>query len=165
MDDSRNHAAENGSAQAAASVGQKIINLALQGGGAHGAFTWGVLDRIAEDERIMVDGITATSAGAMNAVVFTYGWAEGGRNGARRALTNFWRRISHAALASPLQPSWFDRVAGNHSLQFSPAFVVFDLMAGFSARTSSIPSTRTRCATCCSRASISRRSRRRRSAR
>ena len=129
MDDSRNHAAENGSAQAAASVGQKIINLALQGGGAHGAFTWGVLDRIAEDERIMVDGITATSAGAMNAVVFTYGWAEGGRNGARRALTNFWRRISHAALASPLQPSWFDRVAGNHSLQFSPAFVVFDLMS------------------------------------
>src|SRR5215469_17992289 len=94
---------------------QKTINLALQGGGAHGAFTWGVLDRLAEDERIMIDGISATSAGAMNAVVFTYGWAEGGRNGARQALTNFWRRIGHAALASPLQPSGFDRISGNHS--------------------------------------------------
>src|SRR5689334_1352418 len=123
MDGSRHHSAERKSAQAATPVGQKSINLALQGGGAHGAFTWGVLDRLAEDERIMIDGISATSAGAMNAVVFTYGWSEGGRNGARQALTSFWRRVSHAALASPLQPSWFDRVTGNHSLQFSPAFV------------------------------------------
>jgi NTE family protein len=129
MDGSRSRATETKSAPATTPAGQKTINLALQGGGAHGAFTWGVLDRLAEDERIMFDGISATSAGAMNAVVFTYGWSEGGRSGARQALTSFWRRISHAALASPLQPSWFDRISGNHSPQFSPAFVTFDLVS------------------------------------
>jgi NTE family protein len=129
MDGSRSRTSETKSASAATPAGQKSINLALQGGGAHGAFTWGVLDRLAEDERVMFDGISATSAGAMNAVVFTYGWSEGGRSGARQALTNFWRRISHAALAGPLQPSWFDRISGNHSMQFSPAFVAFDLIS------------------------------------
>jgi len=127
MDEPRDWA-ENAKARKNTQAARKSVNLALQGGGAHGAFTWGVLDRLAEDERIAVDGISATSAGAMNAVVFTYGWSEGGRNGARQALTNFWRRISHAALATPLQPSWFDRVSGNHSLQFSPAFIAFDLI-------------------------------------
>src|SRR5579864_9332060 len=70
----------------AADAGTKIINLALQGGGAHGAFTWGVLDQLLEDERIVVEGISATSAGAMNAAVFTYGYAMGGRAGAKTAL-------------------------------------------------------------------------------
>ena len=107
----------------------KTINLALQGGGAHGAFTWGVLDGLLEDGRIAFEGVSATSAGAMNAVVLAYGLTEGGREGARKALAGFWRRVSHAAAASPLQPSWLDRVAGNHSLEFSPAFVVFDLMS------------------------------------
>jgi NTE family protein len=106
----------------------KTINLALQGGGAHGAFTWGVLDRLLEDERIAVEGISATSAGAMNAAVFTYGYAIGGRNGAKRALAGFWRRVSHAAMQSPLQPSWLDKMMGNHALQFSPAFLLADLM-------------------------------------
>lgn len=72
----------------------KIVNLALQGGGAHGAFTWGVLDRLVEDERIAVEGISATSAGAMNGTVFTYGYAIGGRDGAKRALDEFWQRVS-----------------------------------------------------------------------
>lgn len=107
----------------------KTINLALQGGGAHGAFTWGVLDRLLEDGRVAFEGVSATSAGAMNAVVLAYGLTEGGREGARKALAGFWRRVSHAAAASPLQPSWLDRVAGNRSLEFSPAFVVFDLMS------------------------------------
>src|SRR6266853_3447739 len=107
---------------------RKHINLALQGGGAHGAFTWGVLDRILEDERIAIEGLSATSAGAMNATVFTYGYAMGGRDGARRAMAGFWRRVSHAAMQGPLQPSWFDKLTGNHSLQFSPAFVMADLM-------------------------------------
>ncbi len=106
----------------------KTINLALQGGGAHGAFTWGVLDRLLEDERIAVEGISATSAGAMNAAVFTYGYAIGGRDGAKRALAGFWRRVSHAAMQSPLQPSWLDKIMGNHALQFSPAFLMADLM-------------------------------------
>jgi NTE family protein len=66
-----------------------------------------VLDRLAEAERIMIHGISATSAGAMNAVVFTYGWSEGGRNGARQALTNFWRRIlTECALFEDRVCSW-----------------------------------------------------------
>ena len=88
----------------------KTINLALQGGGAHGAFAWGVLDRLLEDERIAFEGVTATSAGAMNAVVLAYGMAEGGREGARKALNDFWRRISHSAAHGPLQPSPVDRM-------------------------------------------------------
>lgn len=106
----------------------KTVNLALQGGGAHGAFAWGVLDRLLEDERISFEGISATSAGAMNAVTLAYGLAEGGREGAKRALANFWRRISHAGAFSPLQPTIFDRIIQNHSLEHSPAFLFFDLV-------------------------------------
>jgi NTE family protein len=108
--------------------GEKMLNLALQGGGAHGAFTWGVLDRLLEDERIGIEGISATSAGAMNAAVTAYGLAEGGRDGAKKALANFWRRISHAASTGPLQPTLFDRLTGNRSLESSPTFILFDLM-------------------------------------
>jgi NTE family protein len=109
-------------------VNPKTLNLALQGGGAHGAFTWGVLERLLEDERIGFEGISATSAGAMNATVFAYGMAEGGREGARKALANFWRRVSHASAMGPLQPSPFDRLFGNRGLEWSPAFVMFDLV-------------------------------------
>src|SRR5271170_1834970 len=84
----------------------KTINLALQGGGAHGAFTWGVLDRLLEEPGLAFEGISATSAGAMNASVLAYGLTVGGREGARKALTSYWRRISHAAMTSPLQPSF-----------------------------------------------------------
>lgn len=106
----------------------KLVNLALQGGGAHGAFTWGVLDRLLEDERIGFDGISATSAGAMNAAVLAYGLSVGGRDGAKKALASFWRRVSHAAAFGPLQPTLLDRILGNRSLEASPAFVMFDLM-------------------------------------
>jgi NTE family protein len=106
----------------------RIINLALQGGGAHGAFTWGVLDRLLEDGRIVFEGISATSAGAMNATVTAYGLARGGREGARQALMNFWRRVSHVADFSPLQPTWFDRMTGNKALENSPAYVLVDMM-------------------------------------
>ena len=106
----------------------KTINLALQGGGAQGAFTWGVLDRLLEEKRIEIDGISATSAGAMNATVLAYGFATGGRDGAKTALAAFWRRVSQAAMISPLQASWLDRALGNHSLRFSLAFVMFDLV-------------------------------------
>ena len=106
----------------------KTINLALQGGGAHGAFAWGVLDKLLEDRRIKFEGLSATSAGAMNATVLAYGLTQGGPEGAREALDNFWRRIAHAALASPLQPSFLDRVLHNHALTYTPAFLVFDLM-------------------------------------
>jgi len=66
------------------------LNLALQGGGAHGAFTWGVLDALLEDPRVRFEGLSGSSAGAMNAVVLADGWAKGGREGAREALAQFW---------------------------------------------------------------------------
>lgn len=75
----------------------KAITLALQGGGSHGAFTWGVLDRLLEDERIEIEGISGASAGAMNAVVLAYGLTVGGRNGARKALKEFWTSVARKA--------------------------------------------------------------------
>ena len=74
--------------------GRRIVNLALQGGGSHGAFTWGVLDRLLEDDRLAVEGMSGTSAGAMNAVVLAHGLLEGGRDGARAALRSFWDAIA-----------------------------------------------------------------------
>lgn len=74
----------------------KSINLALQGGGAHGAFAWGALDALLEDGRIDIEGVSAASAGAMNAVVYAYGNFMGGRDGARQALHDFWWRIHQA---------------------------------------------------------------------
>ena len=110
------------------SLETRRLNLALQGGGAHGAFTWGVLDRLLEDERLVFDGISATSAGAMNATVMVYGYQQGGRAGARAALGNFWRRIAHAAARTPFQATWWDKLAGNHTLDHSPAFVWLDFV-------------------------------------
>src|SRR5215211_3157210 len=83
----------------------KTINLVLQGGGAHGAFTWGVLDRLIEENGITFEGISATSAGAANATVMAYGMAIAGREGARQKLREFWQHVPDAALFSPLQPS------------------------------------------------------------
>ena len=81
---------------AGASTGQKkIINFALQGGGAHGAFGWGVMDKFLEDGRIEIEGVCGTSAGSMNAVVYAYGKLKG-NDGAREALHNFWKAISDA---------------------------------------------------------------------
>jgi NTE family protein len=84
-------------------AGRTRINLALQGGGAHGAFTWGVLDCLLEDGRVELDGLSGTSAGAMNAVVLADGWLRGGRDGARSALAEFWTAVAasvpfHAAV-------------------------------------------------------------------
>ncbi len=75
----------------------KMVTLALQGGGSHGAFTWGVLDRLLEDGRIDLEAISGASAGAVNAVVLAHGYAKGGRDGARAALAEFWQRVSAKA--------------------------------------------------------------------
>lgn len=75
---------------------KKLVNLALQGGGAHGAFTWGVLDKFLEDDRIMIDSITGTSAGAMNAVVCASGLMKNDADGARDNLHTFWQKISRS---------------------------------------------------------------------
>jgi NTE family protein len=81
----------------------RTVNLALQGGGSHGAFTWGVLDRLLEDGRIGIEGISGTSAGAMNAVVLAHGLTTGGREGAREALAKFWESIASRVPFDPLQ--------------------------------------------------------------
>lgn len=105
---------------------RKRINLALQGGGSHGALTWGVLDRLLEDDRLQIAEISGTSAGAMNAVVLADGYERGGRDAARASLEDFWRAISRAALASPLQRSPLDRMLGRFSLDASPGFLFFE---------------------------------------
>ena len=107
---------------------KKPINLALQGGGAHGAFTWGVLDRLLEDGRVTIEGISGTSAGAMNAVVVADGIMRGGREGAREALERFWKAVSDAGRMSPIQRGPLDMLMGNWNLDHSPSYVFFDLL-------------------------------------
>lgn len=110
-------------------MSEKTINLALQGGGSHGAFTWGVLDRLLEDGRLRFEGISGTSAGAMNAVVLADGLMKGGRDGAREALEDFWRSMSRAALASPIKRTPIDVFMGNWSLTYSPGYHFADTMS------------------------------------
>src|SRR5689334_18177577 len=86
-----------------AAGGKKKINLALQGGGAHGAFTWGVLDQILDDRRLAIAGISGASAGAVNAVMLADGLARGGRTGAKARLAEFWRAASLGGELPPLQ--------------------------------------------------------------
>lgn len=87
---------------------KKRISLALQGGGAHGAFTWGVLDQLIEDGRLDFEAISGTSAGAMNAVVLADGWLQGGPEGARKGLDTFWQAISTDGKLSEVQRTIFD---------------------------------------------------------
>src|SRR4029077_17942748 len=106
-----------------------LVDLALQGGGAHGAFTWGVLDRLLEEPGLEIEGISGTSAGAMNAAVLISGQAAGGANGAKAALEQFWKRVSDAALLSPFRRTPLDVMLGRWTLDTSPIFVTLDLMA------------------------------------
>ena len=105
------------------------IDLALQGGGSHGAFTWGVLDRLLEESRLRIEAISGTSAGAMNAAVLVAGWLEGGADGARVALDKYWQHLSRAAAFSPLQRSPLDRVMGRWTLDTSPVYIAMDLLS------------------------------------
>ena len=106
-----------------------LVDLALQGGGSHGAFTWGVLDRLLEEPWLTIDGISGTSAGAMNAALLVDGHAKGGADGARTALENFWRRVSEAARFSPFRRGPLDVLLGRWTLDSSPAYVVMDLIS------------------------------------
>jgi NTE family protein len=106
----------------------RTINLALQGGGAHGAFTWGVLDRLLDEKDLAFEGLSATSAGAMNAAAFAYGLAVDGREGAREALAGYWKRVSNAARLGPLQPNHIDSMLGDHKLTWSPIFNLIDFV-------------------------------------
>lgn len=100
----------------------KTVTLALQGGGTHGAFTWGVLDELLGDERLTIEAISATSAGAINGALLVCGMAAGGRDGARALLARFWHHMADLSLASPLQPTPVDRLIPGWGLQCSPVY-------------------------------------------
>lgn len=106
-----------------------LVDLALQGGGAHGAFTWGVLDRLLEEPWLTIEGISGTSAGAMNAAVLADALGRDGVSAARAALEAFWRKVSDAARLSPFQRTPLDMLLGRWTLDYSPAFVAMDLMS------------------------------------
>jgi NTE family protein len=106
-----------------------LIDLALQGGGAHGAFTWGVLDRLLQEDWLHIEGVSGTSAGAMNAAVMVSGHALGGAAGARAALETFWRNVSRAATFSPFQRGFLDIIMGRWTLDNSPGFLAMDALS------------------------------------
>lgn len=105
----------------------KTLALALQGGGSHGAFAWGIIDRLLEED-LKIDGLVGTSAGAMNASVTAYGLMIGGRQGAKDKLREFWTKISKAGKNSPLQPSFIDLMMHKGDMDFSPFFQMFNMM-------------------------------------
>jgi NTE family protein len=107
----------------------KTISLAIQGGGTYGAFGWGVLDRLLQEEDLEIDALSGSSAGAINAVVVADGYARGGgREGARRALDTFWRTLGSAATLSPLQRTPLDRMVPTVTMEFSPAYHLLEMM-------------------------------------
>ncbi len=108
--------------------GVKFINLALQGGGSHGAYTWGVLDRLLQDERLDIEAVSGTSAGALNAVALAHGYATGGRKGARQTLRTLWEQVGKLGETSPWLNMPWDSMMKNLSLDFNPGFLAFDLM-------------------------------------
>jgi NTE family protein len=107
----------------------KKVDLALQGGGAHGAYTWGVLDRLLEEKKLTIDAISGTSAGAMNAAILANGYARAGREGAKQDLAEFWKRISDAAAFSPLQKNPIDRFLTGWNLDSTPAYHMMDMLS------------------------------------
>ena len=106
-----------------------LVDLALQGGGSHGAFTWGVLDRLLEEKWLRIEAISGTSAGAMNAALLADGFMQGGAECARTTLEAYWRKVSQSAAFSPLQRSPLDRLMGRWTLDTSPAYAMMNMMA------------------------------------
>jgi len=104
------------------------INLALQGGGTHGAFTWGALDRLLEDDRVEFDGLSGTSAGAINGAILALGLLEGGREGAKAALERFWRALGAKFAVSPLRAHPVEKALWGWDMTYSLAYNAFDTM-------------------------------------
>ena len=109
--------------------GKVQVDLALHGGGSHGAFTWGVLDRLLEEPWLKIEAISGTSAGAMNGAVLVSGYMKEGAEGARAALDAYWARVADAARFSPIQRSPLDRLMNRWSLDTSPGYFAMDLMS------------------------------------
>jgi len=104
-----------------------LVDLALQGGGAHGAFTWGVLDRLLEEPWLTFDGISGTSAGAMNAAVMASGYAHGGADGAKAVLEDFWKHVSDASQFSPIKRGPMEMLTGQWTLDYSPMYLAAEM--------------------------------------
>ena len=104
---------------------KKHVGIALQGGGAHGAFTWGVLDRLLEEEAIVADAMCGTSAGALNAVTCAYGLHIGGPTKAKELLEQLWRKVSLTG-SYLFKPGAFDKIYGNGDIYNSPGYIVFN---------------------------------------
>jgi NTE family protein len=115
------------------STGQttKRINLALQGGGAHGAFTWGVLEQLLSDERLVIEGISGTSAGAVNAVMLADGLARGGPAEAQKRLADFWRAVSNNGNLPPLQRAVVERLLSFMPLEGTPMQAWLDMISRY----------------------------------
>ncbi|WP_010299635.1 patatin-like phospholipase family protein [Candidatus Odyssella thessalonicensis] len=106
------------------------VNLALQGGGAHGAFTWGVLDRLLEEEDVEIEGISGTSAGAMNAVVLAYGYALGKQEKAKETLQSFWWEISLLGnVFNPIRPTPAEKLDNPWNLDWSLSYTYHELLS------------------------------------
>jgi NTE family protein len=104
------------------------LNLALQGGGAHGAFTWGALDRILESEGVAFEGVSGASAGALNAVAFASGWLADGRAGARATLTKLWERIADKVPGSTMPTAPLTKLAVPWGSGWSPTDMAVDML-------------------------------------
>jgi len=109
----------------------KRINLALQGGGAHGAFTWGVLEHLLSDERLVVEGVSGTSAGAVNAVMLADGLVRGGRDEAQKRLADFWRAVSSSGNLPSLQRAVTERLLSFTPLEGTPVQAWFDAVSRY----------------------------------
>ncbi len=114
-------------------AGEKVVNLALQGGGSHGAFTWGVLDRLLEEDILAFEGITATSAGAVNAVVMVDGLAAGGREQAKASLRRYWQKVSELSARGLFKPSIVDKANPDFGLEHSFGFMFFEPLTYFAS--------------------------------
>ena len=124
------------------STTKKKISLGLQGGGTYGAFTWGVLDRLLQEEELEITSLSGASAGAINAAVVADGFARGGgREGARRALGRFWRALGGTALFSPLQRTPLDHVAGGYTMSHSPAYQMLEMAGALAGPVLEVPFT------------------------
>ena len=108
--------------------GKRRISLGLQGGGTHGAFTWGVVERLLEDDRIEIDGVSGTSAGAINGAMLVQGLIEDGPQGAIRSLDRFWRNIGAKLTVSPVRSLPWERMIWGHDLTYSFAYQAFDTL-------------------------------------
>jgi NTE family protein len=108
--------------------GVKHISVALQGGGSHGAFTWGVMHRLMSDPRLYIDGISGTSAGAMNAVVFADGFLKGKRQGAIDGLAHFWERVSRLSPIPRMIPRGIPGLSEGWAVDNDPTFMMVDFM-------------------------------------